>query len=163
LKNPLCLINHLILPRKLFKQLLFLAVLIFIPPLSFAQIEDHTFETSIGEDQIYIIAQIQIRDSNENLVGYIETDRITVLNLDEFSEILDEMSANPKNTKIITVDEKKYQVITGIGDAEYVSDGFVSLSGITSDGETLVYANYGGFQIRAGDLVLITWTMVRPA
>jgi hypothetical protein len=147
----------------LFKQLLFLAVLIFIPPLSFAQIEDHTFETSIGEDQIYIIAQIQIRDSNENLVGYIETDRITVLNLDEFSEILDEMSANPKNTKIITVDEKKYQVITGIGDAEYVSDGFVSLSGITSDGETLVYANYGGFQTRAGDLVLTTWTMVRPA
>ena len=147
----------------MFKQLLFLAVLIFIPPLSFAQIEDHTFDTSIEEYQIYIIAQIQIRDSNENLVGYIETDRITVLNLDEFSEILDEMSANPKNTKIITVDEKKYQVITGIGDAEYVSDGFVSLSGITSDGETLVYANYGGFQIRAGDLVLTTWTMVRPA
>ena len=147
----------------MFKQLLFLAVLIFIPPLSFAQIVNYTFETSIEEDQIYIIAQIQIRDSNENLVGYIETDRITVLNLDEFSEILDEMSANPKNTKIITVDEKKYQVITGIGDAEYVSDGFVSLSGITSDGETLVYANYGGFQIRAGDLVLTTWTMVRPA
>ena len=141
--------------------MLFLAVLIFIPPLSFAQIEDHTFETSIEEDQIYIIAQIQIRDSNENLVGYIETDRITVL--DKFSGILDDMSANPKNTKIITIDEKKYQVITGIGDAEYVSDGFVSLSGITSDGETLVYANYGGFQIRAGDLVLTTWTMVRPA
>ena len=143
--------------------MLFLAVLIFIPPLSFAQIADHTFETSIEEDQIYIIAQIQIRDSNENLVGYIETDRITVLNLDEFSEILDEMSANPKNTKIITVDEKKYQVITGIGDAEYVSDGFVSLSGITSDGETLVYANYGGFPIRTGDLVFTTWTMIRPA
>ena len=147
----------------MFKQLLFLAVLIFIPPLSFAQIEDHTFDTSIEEYPIYIIAQIQIRDSNENLVGYIETDRITVLNLDKFSGILDDMSANPKNTKIITVDEKKYQVITGIGDAEYVSDGFVSLSGITSDGETLVYANYGGFQIRAGDLVLTTWTMVRPA
>ena len=147
----------------MFKQLLFLTVLIFIPPLSFAQIEDHTFDTSIEEYQIYIIAQIQIRDSNENLVGYIETDRITVLNLDKFSGILDDMSANPKNTKIITIDEKKYQVITGIGDAEYVSDAFVSLSGITNDGESLVYANYGGFQISAGDLVLTTWTMVRPA
>jgi len=135
----------------------------FIPPLSFAQIADHTFETSIEKDQIYIIAQIQIRDSNENLVGYIETDRITVQNLDELSGILDDMSTNPKNTKIITIDEKKYQVITGVGDAEYVSDAFVSLSGITNDGESLVYANYGGFHIRAGDLVLTTWTMVRPA
>ena len=67
----------------------------FIPPLSFAQITDHTFETSIEEDQIYIIVQIQLRDSNQNLVGYIETDRVTVLNFEELSQILDDMSANP--------------------------------------------------------------------
>ena len=60
----------------------------FMPPLSFAQIADHTFETSIQEDQIYIIVQIQLRDSSENLVGYIETDRITVINFEEISLIL---------------------------------------------------------------------------
>ena len=143
--------------------MLFLAVLIFIPPLSFAQIADHTFETSIEEDQIYIIVQIQLRDSNENLVGYIETDQITVLNFEELSLILDKMSTNPENTKIIIIDDKKYRVITGVGNAEYVSDTTVSLSGITNDGESLVYANYGGFPIRAGDLVYTTWTMVSPA
>jgi len=163
LKNPLCLINHLILVRKLFKQLLFLAVLIFIPPLSFAQIADHTFETSIEEDQIYVIVQIELRDYNQNLVGYIETDRITVLNFEEISLILDGMSTNPENTKIIIIDDKKYEVITGVGNAEYISDTTVSLSGITNDGESLVYANYGGFPIRAGDLVFTTWTMIRPA
>ena len=135
----------------------------FIPPLSFAQITDHTFETSIQEDQIYIIVQIQLRDSSENLVGYIETDRITVLNFEKISLILDDMSTNPENTKIITIDDKKYQIITGIGDAQYTSDKSVSLSGITNDGETLVYANYGGFSVRSGDLVFTTWTMVRPA
>jgi len=135
----------------------------FMPPLSFAQIADHTFETSIQEDQIYIIVQIQLRDSSENLVGYIETDQITVLNFEEISLILDDMSTNPKNTKIITIDDKKYQIITGIGDAQYTSDNTVSLSGITNDGETLIYANYGGFPIRAGDLVYTSWTMVRPA
>jgi len=135
----------------------------FMPPLSFAQIADHTFETSIQEDQIYIIVQIQLRDSSENLVGYIETDQITVLNFEEISLILDDMSKNPKNTKIITIDDKKYQIITGIGDAQYTSDNTVSLSGITNDGETLIYANYGGFPIRAGDLVYTSWTMVRPA
>ena len=163
MKNPLCLINHLILVRKLFKQLLFLAVLIFIPPLSFAQIADHTFETSIEEDQIYVIVQIELRDYNQNLVGYIETDRITVLNFEEMSLILDGMSTNPENTKIIIIDDKKYEVITGVGNAEYISDTTVSLSGITNDGESLVYANYGGFPIRAGDLVFTTWTMIRPA
>jgi len=135
----------------------------FIPSLSFAQITDQTFETSIEEDQIYIIVQIQLRDSSENLVGYIETDRITVINFEEISLILDDMSKNPKNTKIITIDDKKYQIITGIGDAQYTSDNTVSLSGITNDGETLIYANYGGFPIRAGDLVYTSWTMVRPA
>ena len=148
---------------KLFKQLLFLAVLMFTMPLSFAQIGDHTFETSIDEDQIYIIVQIQLRDSNQNLVGYIETDQITVLNFEELSLILDDMSTNPENTKIIIIDDKKYQIITGIGDSQYTSDTHVSLSGITDDGETLIYANYGGFPIRAGDLVYTVWTMVRPA
>ena len=147
----------------MFKQLLFLAVLIFIPPLSFAQISDHTFETSIEEDQIYVIVQIQLRDSNQNLVGYIETDRIIVVNFEELSLILDDMSTNPENTKIMIINDKKYEVITGMGNAKYISDDTVSLSGITNDGETLVYANYGGFSVRSGDLVLTTWTMIRPA
>ena len=135
----------------------------FIPPLSFAQLADHTFETSIEEGQIYIIVQIQIRDSNQNLVGYIETDRITVQNLEELSEILDDMSTNPKNTKIITIDDKKYQVIVVEDDAKHLFDAFLSISHITNDGESIVYVNYDGFQIRAGDVVITTWTMVRPA
>ena len=137
--------------------------MIFIPPISSAQLADHTFETSIEEGQLYIIAQIQIRDSNQNLVGYIETDRIIVLNFEELSLILDDMSTNPENTKTLTINDKKYEVITGVGNAQYTSDTNVSLSAITNDGESLVYANYDGFLVRSGDLVFTTWTMVRPA
>ena len=143
------------------KQLLFLAVLIFIPPLSFAELADHTFDTSIEDGQIYIIVQIEIRDSNENLVGYIETDRITVQNLEGLSIILDDMSKNSENTKMMNIDDKKYQVITGVGNANYVSDTIVSISAITDDGQTIVYANYDGFPIRTGDIVITTWTMIR--
>ena len=145
----------------MFKQLLILAVLMFTPSLSFAQLADHTFETSIQEGQIYIIVQIEIRDSNENLVGYIETDRITVQNLESLFMILDDMSKNSENTKIMNIDDKKYQVITGVGNANYVSDTIVSLSAITDDGQTIVYANYDGFPIRTGDIVITTWTMIR--
>ena len=147
----------------MFKQLLFLAVLMFIPPLSFAQLTDHTFETSIEEGQIYIIIQMQIRDSNENLVGYIETDRITVQNLEELSGILDDMSTNLENTKIITIDDKKYQVIVVEDNAKHLFDAFLSISHITNNDESIAYVNYNGFQIRAGDVVITTWTMVRPA
>jgi len=135
----------------------------FIPPLSFAQLTDHTFETSIEEGQIYIIIQMQIRDSNENLVGYIETDRITVQNLEELSGILDDMSTNLENTKIITIDDKKYQVIVVEDNAKHLFDAFLSISHITNNDESIAYVNYNGFQIRAGDVVITTWTMVRPA
>ena len=147
----------------MFKELLFLTLLIFIPPVSFAQLSEHTFESSIQDLQIYIIIQIQIRDSNDSLVGYIETHRITVTNLDKLSEILDDMSTNPDNTKIITIDDKKYQVITGVGDGKYTSDTVVSMSLITNDGESIVYANHDGIPIRVGDSLISTWTMIRPA
>jgi hypothetical protein len=148
----------------LFKQLLFLAFLMFIPPLSFAQLADHSFETSIEEGQIYIIVQIQIRDSNESLVGYIETDRITVNDLEFLSGILDELSENPKNTKIITIDGKKYEVIVEEHHARYSADFSLSMSNITTnDDKIVVYANYDGSPIGKGDLVITTWTMIRPA
>ena len=147
----------------MFKQLLFLAILIFIPPLSFAQVADHTFEASIEEGQIYIIVQMQIRDSNENLVGYIETDRITVQGLDELYLILDDMSVNPENTKIIIIDDKKYQVIVVEDYTKHPFDAFLSISHITNRGESIAYVNYDGFQIRADDVVITTWTMIRPA
>jgi len=145
----------------LFKQLLLLVVLISIPPLSFAQLAEHNFETSIEEGQIYIIIQVEIRDPNENLVGYIETDRVTVNDLDQLLIILDEMSSNPKNSKIITIDDTKYRVITGVGNAKYISDTYVSMSVITNDDQPIVYANYDGFPIRTGDKIITTWTMVQ--
>ena len=137
--------------------------MIFIPSLSFAQLEDHSFESSIEDGGIYIFVQIQIRDSNQNLVGYIETDRITVENLEELSLILDDMSKNPENTTIVTFDDKKFQVITGIGEAKFLSDTLVSRSAITNDGESILFANYDGFCILADEFVITTWTMIRPA
>ena len=137
--------------------------MIFIPSLSFAQLEDHSFESSIEDGGIYIFVQIQIRDSNQNLVGYIETDRITVENLEELSLILDDMSKNPENTKIVIIDDVQYQVITGIGEAKFFSDQLVSRSAITDDRKPLAYANYDGFQVKSGDLVITTWTMIRPS
>ena len=135
-----------------------------IPSLSFADMTDHSFETSIKEGQIYVIVQIQIRDSNENLVGYIETDRITVNDLEFLSGILDELSENPKNTKIITIDGKKYEVIVEEHHARYSADFLLSMSNITTnDDKKVVYANYDGSPIGKGDLVITTWTMIRPA
>jgi len=145
----------------LFKELLFLTLLVFIPLTSFAQLSEHTFESSIDEGGVYVIIQIQIRDSDDSLVGYIETDRITVTNLPQLFDILDDMSTNSDDTKIIFIDDKKYQVITGIGDAKYTSDTTASMSLITKAGEPILFANYDGIPIRTGDSIISTWTMVR--
>ena len=143
------------------KQLFILAVLLFIPPLSYAQTAWYSFDQQIEDNQIYTLVQIEIRDPNQNLVGYIETDRIAYQSLEEFFGILDDMSTNPENTKIIFVDNKKYQVITGVGDETYAFDTTQSMSGITNNGKGLVAANYDGFSVRAGDQVITTWTMIR--
>ena len=135
----------------------------FVPSTSFAQLSEHTFESSIDEGGVYIIIQIQVRNSDNSLVGYIETDRITVTNLSQLFDILDDMSANPDNTKTVFVDDKKYQVVTGGGDAKYAADTVASMSFVTNDGESVVFANHDGIPIRAGDSVISTWTMVRPA
>jgi hypothetical protein len=163
MKNALCLINHLILLRKLFKELLFLALLIFIPTASFAQLSEHTFESSIQDDQIYAILQIQIRDSNNFLVGYIETHATTLIHLDKLSGFLDNMSTNPDATKTIYIDDKKYQVIITAGDIEYTFDTLISMSLITDKGQIIIVANHDGIPVRAGDSVHFTWTMIRPA
>ena len=147
----------------MFKEILFLALLVFVPSTSFAQLSEHTFESSIDEGGVYIIIQIQVRNSDNSLVGYIETDRITVTNLSQLFDILDDMSANPDNTKTVFVDDKKYQVMTGVGDAKYAADTVASMSFVTNDGESVVFANHDGIPIRAGDSVISTWTMVRPA
>jgi len=136
---------------------------VFIPSTSFAQLSEHTFESSIAEGGVYVFIQIQIRDSDNSLVGYIETDRITVTNLEMLSDILDDMSTNSDNTKIVFVDDKKYQVITGVGDAKYTIDTLASMSFITNDGKSIAYANHDGIPIRAGDSIISTWTMIRPA
>lgn len=135
----------------------------FIPLTSFAQLSEHTFESSIDEGGVYVFIQIQIRDSDNSLVGYIETHRITVTNLEILSDILDDMSTNPENTKTIFLDDKKYQVITGTGTAKYTVDTVASMSFVTADGQSVVYANHDGIPIRAGDSIISTWTIVRPA
>ena len=140
-----------------------MALLVFVPSTSFAQLSEHTFESSINEGGVYIIIQIQVRNSDNSLVGYIETDRITVTNLSQLFDILDDMSANPDNTKTVFVDDKKYQVMTGVGDAKHAADTVASMSFVTNDGESVVFANHDGIPIRAGDSVISTWTMVRPA
>ena len=147
----------------MFKEILFLALLVFVPSTSFAQLSEHTFESSIDEGGVYVFIQIQIRNSDDSLVGYIETDRITVTNLPQLFDILDDMSANPDNTKTVFVDDKKYHVMTGVGDAKYTADTVASMSFVTNDGESVVFANHDGIPIRAGDSVISTWTMVRPA
>jgi hypothetical protein len=131
--------------------------------MSFAQLADHSFDTSIEEGGIYIIAQIQIRDPNQNLVGFIETDRVTVEDLENLSLILDDLSKNSEFTKIVIIDDVQYQVITGIGDAKFLSDELISRSAITNDGKSLAFVNYDGFPVKSGDLVITTWTMIRPA
>ncbi len=137
--------------------------MILIPSLSYAQIEDYNFEYAIEKDKFYMFVQIQIRDASGNLAGYIETDRITILNPDEFLKVLDKTPNDPTLKRNITIDNQDYEVITGVGNVMHELDTVVSLSAISSGGIVVAYANHDGYPVRNGDLAVSTWTIIRPA
>jgi len=142
---------------------IFFFIILFVPSSSYSQLEEYNFETAIDIDKIYIFVQIQIRDPSSNLVGYIETDRIVIVDIETFTEVLDEAPDDPAKKRKLFIDGQEYEVITGIGETRPKSDTVVSLSTISNNGRVIAYANHDGYPVRDGDEAISTWTIIRPA
>ena len=106
----------------------------------------------MDDDDYYPPQSVQIRVSH--LKKELENDTHCV-----FCTTVPNFDINQRST----IDDKKYQVITASGDAKYDSDSVISMSFITRDGETVVYANHDGIPVRTGDSTFFIWTIVRPA
>ena len=137
--------------------------MMLIPPLSFAQLEDYDFEYAIERDELYMFVQIQIRDSDGNLIGYIETDRVTIIDPVKFTDSLDKTPDDPKLKRNMFIGDQEYEIITGLGVVRHQSDTVVSISAISNDGMVIAYANHDSYPVKSGDVISSTWTIIRPA
>ena len=144
--------------KKLFFLIIFLAFI--VTPTAFGQYRD--FDSSIDNEKIYMFVQVQVRDSNGNLAGYIETDRIFVVDFEKLSKNLDSIPKDSENRKTIVIDGKSLEIITGEGLKIHSSETVVSLTAISGESGVLAFANHDGYPVKVGDEALSTWTIIRP-
>ena len=115
-------------------------------------------------DTLYIFVQIIHRDSDGNLISYLQSDKMTSVDLPSLDFLLDHESSI-KQDPIYEIDGKKLQVIT-----RQFTDTFDSQN-LYASTELLVNMNrievmsvqflHDGFRVTPGDTVTTVWSFSR--
>ena len=123
------------------------------------------YQTDI-DDGLFIFVQSTIRNSDGQLVTYLESSKFTDLNLELLVTFLDFESARA-NDPIVTINEKEYQVIRRVQTKTFPSDDLVASTILsdTIDGKLTMLARFAhdGYPVSAGDTLESMWTFIRPA
>ena len=125
-----------------------------------------SFAQTVGPQQqvLGIYAQVEIQDSSGDLVSYIETSHVTILNPAKFNLLVDQNIGEFKSN-IIDVGGQNLQILK-VNDTvthtypTIVSQNLISMK--TSSGtEVLVTADHDGYAVVKGDKVTTYWTIIR--
>jgi len=120
-------------------------------------------KTAPGTDT-FIFVQTFLRDSDGNLITYLVSNEFTHLNLASLDNLLEiEVS---ENDPIITIDEKKYQVIKRSIKIPYPRENSIAstLLAHEENGKINIVARFAhdGYPIIPEDEVTSVWTFIRP-
>ncbi len=85
-----------------------LVLLLFVVAISFASFSYAQTQTSL-EKGIFISVQSELRNSNGQLITFLESSKFTDLNLPSLYNFLD-FEASLGNDPVVTIDGKNYQV-----------------------------------------------------
>ena len=125
---------------------------VFVIPVSFA------------ESTPYILVQIIHKDSNGNLISYLQSDKMTSVDLPSLNFLLDHESSL-KNDPIYETDDKKLQVITRQFTEKFASDDLLASTELQVDVNNIevmaVRFIHDGFRITSGDTVTTVWSFAR--
>jgi len=125
-----------------------------------------SISSTLESKKIYVFAQVEVRNSDDNLVAYLEVKKIAIYDLAKLNQLLDQSSGTVEKN-MITLDGKKYEMIKGTGVVVHSSPTVVSKNVISNNQEgssqTLVEADHDGYPVVPGDKVTTTWTIIRPA
>jgi len=122
--------------------------------------------------RLSIVSEIQIRNSEGHLVGYIEPSKISVPDPDFLDTVLDTSSIGKFNINgsffeveksVITKNGQKYEETTIISDNVYAGDDTVASKTGYKQGNAWIYvADHNGYQLVNGDHLVLKWEIVRP-
>ena len=139
------------------------AGLLFLVAISLTNYSQ-AYQTEIGEGT-FIFVQTIVRNSDGQLVVYLESSKFTDLNLELLGPFLD-LEVNEATDKIVTINEKEYQVIRRVHTQVFQSEDFVASTNLSDnhDGEITLLARFAhdGYSVSPGDTLESMWTFVRP-
>ena len=123
------------------------------------------YQTEIGDD-LFIFVQTTIRNSDGQLVTYLESSKFTDLNLELLGPFLD-FEAARGDDPIVTINGEEYQVIRRVQSKTFPSDDLVASTILsdTIDGKLTMLARFAhdGYPVTPGDTLESMWTFIRPA
>jgi len=123
------------------------------------------YQTDIDKG-LFIFVQSTIRNSDGQLVTYLESSKFTDLNLELLGPFLDFETARA-NDPTVTINEKEYQVIRRVQTKTFPSEDLVASTILsdTIDGKLTMLARFAhdGYPVSQGDTLESMWTFIRPA
>ncbi len=145
------------------KSGIILASLFFLVIISLTNYTQ-AYQTDINEG-LLIFVQTTVRNSDGQLVTYLESSKFTDLNLELLGSFLD-LEASRGNDPIVTINEEEYQVIRRVQSKTFPSEDLVASTILsdTIDGKLTMIARFAhdGYPVSAGDTLESMWTFIRP-
>lgn len=129
----------------------------------FVSLTGNSFAQSDQKSSTFIFAQTLIRNSDGQLVAYLEANKISIPNSALLNSYLDKQS--PQQTFMMA--GKSYDIIH----LEFPKkiNGYAVMSktafGIVEDNKQIMmaYSDHDGFPVVSGDTITLIWTIVRPS
>ena len=121
-------------------------------------------QTEIG-DNLFLFVQTTIRNSDGQLVTYLESTKFNQLNLKLLGPFLD-FEASREDTPIVTINGEEYQVIRRVQSKTFPRDDLVASTILSDvvDGKLTMLARFAhdGYPVTEGDTLQSMWTFIRP-
>ena len=145
------------------KSRIILASLFFLVIVSLTNYSQ-AYQTEIG-DGLFIFVQTTVRNSDGQLVVYLESSKFTHLELEELELFLD-FEASRGNDPIVTINEEEYQVIRRVQSKTFGFEDLVASTMLSNsdEGKITLLARFAhdGYPVSSGDTLESIWTFVRP-
>ena len=112
--------------------------------------------------QVFIFVQTQIRNSDGQLVAYLEANKIFLVDLDSLNGFLDTLAPQQKLSRA----GQNYDLFKTDIQNKITSPSVISTTalGTVLDGKEVLfaYSDHDGYPLVSGDTVRSIWTIIRP-
>jgi len=152
--------------KKLNHLILFISLtLVFTISMGYSFAQSSSIQNQgFFDKEIFIFVQTVVENQDGQLVTYLTSDKFTFIDSDGLNDLLD--SEATEKDEIITIDEKKYQVIKRKKTLSNEIDNVIAstLIGHKINGNLEIVARFAhdGYPIENGDTVITVWTFIRP-